>query len=130
MLFYDVINAVKVISLLGGFAFSIVSLVRIYRADPAGSRLTLMWVAVYVLYSACGVGAVIATLDGPKPPQAAAGIALFLLAWILYGAVWLTRMVPKAAPLSPLLARFPGPADAVLATAALAGLGIAAAAPL
>jgi hypothetical protein len=121
-----IFDALKLILLLTGMIGSIVELVRVYRADPVTFRVSMRWILVYAIYCGSGIGLVILSMHGPKPPQVALGVTMALMSWIFYGAVWLARVVPKAEPLKPWLARVPGYPEAVLAATAAIGLYLAA----
>ncbi len=77
------------------FAMSIPPAVEQYRRDRKGFWQTLRWMGVYALYIAVGVAILMLPADGPQPPAKAALATLFMLTWIAYGMVWLTRKVPR-----------------------------------
>ena len=83
--------AVVVATLAG----SIPAVVRQYRTDRPGFWKTLRLFAVYLAYVFAGLGMLLLLLRGPQPPAAAVAGTIFVLAWILYGSLWLTRGVPR-----------------------------------
>jgi len=77
------------------FAMSIPPAVDQYRRDRKGFWQTLKWMGVYALYIAVGIAILMLSAEGPQPSTKAAIATLFMLIWIAYGMVWLTRKVPR-----------------------------------
>lgn len=100
---------------------NLAALVDAWRADRPAFVQSMKLIGYYFLYCGLGLAIVVGTLDGPQPESRALGGTLFLLAWIFYGALWLARTAPRTQPIPGWIERYPGPADAVLVTAAVAG---------
>jgi hypothetical protein len=109
-------------TLAAGLMASLPALNRYWREDRTGFVKTLSLMAVYLVYGAAGIGITIALVTGPSPPDKAVALAAFLLTWILYGALWLTRSVPRHTPLPRWISEGFGLVDAVLIAISLAGL--------
>lgn len=92
-----------------------------WRSNRAVFLASIKLIAIYAAYCAIGIGALVSGLDGPQPEHRALGAVLFLVAWIFYGALWLTRLAPRYTELPRWIVRFPGPADAVLGAAGAIG---------
>ncbi len=65
------------------------------RTDPAGFRKTLKLAGLYLLYVAVAILITLWMLRGPQPALKGLAVFAFLLAWIFYGVLWLTRLVPR-----------------------------------
>lgn len=96
---------------LGALAASIPACVNQYRRDPAGFWKSLRLLGAYFLYVFAGVGLVLALLSGPQSETTAAAATVFAVAFILYGGLWLTRMVPRYREVPAFIDKFPGALD-------------------
>lgn len=76
---------------------SIAQVIVEYRRDPAFATTTFKWFGLYLLHLAAGIAPVIylAGRSHGGPPMKAVAAGLFALAWVAYGALWLTRVVPR-----------------------------------
>ncbi len=64
------------------------------RTDPAGVRKTLKLAGAYLLF--CGVGlAFVLWRINADPHTNGLAVLVFLVAWIFFGVLWLTRLVPR-----------------------------------
>lgn len=64
------------------------------RTDPAGVIKTLKLAGVYLLYVIAGIAFVLLRVYF-NPHTNGLAVMVFLLAWILFGVLWLTRTVPR-----------------------------------
>ena len=99
----------------------LVTLLAFWRSDRADFMASMKLIAIYAAYCAIGIGVLVSGLNGPQPESRALGGALLLIAWIFYGALWLTRLAPRYTELPRWIERCPGPADAVLGAAGAIG---------
>ena len=113
----------SLILILVGFYSAAQDAAQAWRQDRAAVLKTLPLMAVYFVYGATGIYMTVRLLDGPQPSDRAAALTAFLLAWILFGVVWLMRIVPRTGPLPAWIGERFGFADVVLLLAGSAGLG-------
>ena len=86
-----------------------------WRNDPPGAIKTLKLVGIYMLYAVLGVAGLILLLAAGQgdPDRLARPLTGAFFAWILYGALTLTRVMPRYYEQPRWLMRF-GIADVVL----------------
>jgi hypothetical protein len=65
------------------------------RKAPQGFWKTLRYAAVYLVYIFFGFAILLWHLRYPRPDASGAAAVIFLVGWIFYGALWLTRLVPR-----------------------------------
>ncbi len=85
------LNAVSALVLLVSMVLALMSLWRERAALAASAKA----IALYVLHCAVGLAIVLFLVDGPKPTEKALALTAFLLAWIILGALWMARNVPR-----------------------------------
>ncbi len=93
------------------------------RADPAGFRKTLRLAGLYLLYVSVAILITLWMLRGPQPALKGLAAFAFLLAWIFYGVLWLTRLVPRYRSLPAWVDRWPGALDYIFWVIILGTLG-------
>lgn len=113
-----ILQAVSAIVLVVSFVLTLMSLWR-ERATLAASARPI---ALYVLHCAIGIAIVLLLIDGPKPSDKALALTAFLLAWIVLGALWLARNVPRGHALPRWMGERWGTIDYVVAGLAAASL--------
>ena len=101
------------ILILGAFVGVMPAVREQYRRDRAGFWKTLRLLAIFFAYVLAGFGLVVPLLIEPQPQPEAKALAItaFLVAWIFYGALWLTRVVPRYRELPAFVDKFPGLLD-------------------
>lgn len=99
------------VAVLGALVATIPACVSQYRTDRAGFWKTLRLAGYYLLYVLAGIGLVLALLSAPQSEATAAAATVFAVAFILYGALWLTRMVPRYREVPAFIDKFPGALD-------------------
>jgi hypothetical protein len=82
-----------------------------YRRDRPGFWKTLRLLGLFFAYILAGFGLVVPLFIEPQPEAKALAITTFILAWIFYGALWLTRVVPRYRELPAFVDKFPGALD-------------------
>jgi hypothetical protein len=82
-----------------------------YRCDRAGFFKTLRVAGLYLLYVFAGIGLVLALLSGQPSAMTAVAATVFVVAFILYGGLWLARVVPRYRELPAFVDKFPGVLD-------------------
>jgi FtsH-binding integral membrane protein len=111
---------------LGAFVGVMPAVREQYRRDRAGFWKTLRLLAIFFIYVIAGFGLVVPLFVEPQPEAKAIAITAFLVAWIFYGALWLTRVVPRYRELPAFVDKFPGALDfafwAVMAAALAYGI--------
>ena len=118
----SLLDVLGVVSALLGFIAAVQDAARAWRQDRRAVLTTLQLIAAYVIYGGVGIFVAVRLLDGPQPPDRAAALTAFLLAWILFGTVWLTRIVPRTSPLPRWIGEGFGVLDVVLLLTGAAGL--------
>ncbi len=96
-----------------------------HRRDRAGFWKTLRLFGVYLLYIFANIGVLLWLLSGPQTAATAAAAALFGVAAIFYGALWLGRTVPRYRQLPAWFDRFPSGLDYTFWAAMAAALAYA-----
>jgi Flp pilus assembly protein TadB len=96
-----------------------------YRRDRAGFFKTLRIAGLYLLYVLAGIAILLCLLPGPRPAASAAAATAFIVGYILYGGLWLTRRVPRYRSLPAFIDRFPGALDYAFWTVLLVSLAAA-----
>jgi hypothetical protein len=84
---------------------------RQYHEDRAGFWQTMRLFALYLAYIVAGIGILLVLLRDPQTPVEAVAAGFFMLAWIINGSVWLTRLAPRYRELPALIDRFPSRVD-------------------
>ncbi len=120
---FSLFEIISLISILLGFVAAVQDAANAWRQDRGAVLKTLPLMAVYLVYGAAGIYIAIRLLDGPQPSDRAAALTAFLLSWILFGVVWLMRIVPRTGPLPSWIGERFGTADVVLLLTGSAGLG-------
>ncbi len=113
----------SLILVLLGVAAAVRDAAQAWRQDRGAVLKTLPLMAVYLVYGATGIYVTVRLLDGPQPSDRAAALTAFLVAWILFGIVWLMRIIPRTGPLPAWIGERFGFADFVLLLTGSAGLG-------
>lgn len=96
----------------------------VWRARHQVRIITAHWqqFALWLLMIAGVIVVAVATLNGPKPPLQALAGTLWILSWIVYVTVLLSRALPIRDGVMPeFLLRGPGLADAVLIAGIVGG---------
>lgn len=75
------------------------------RTDPAGFRKSLKIAGAYVVYCGVGIALVLWRVDA-NPDTNGLAVLVFLMAWILFGVLWLARLVPRPKKLPAWVDRF------------------------
>jgi len=106
-----------VLLMIGIVAANMPALMAQWHADRAGATKTLQLLAIYLTYCLIGAGVVIWLATQARLSGSASGALLaltgFAVGWVLYGALTLTRAVPRYRELPSWVTRF-GPADVVV----------------
>jgi hypothetical protein len=93
------------------------------RTDPAGFRKTLKLAGLYLLYVAVAILLTLWMLSGPQPALKGLAVFAFLLAWIFYGVLWLTRLVPRYRAIPAWIDKRPSALDCFFLAIILGSLG-------
>jgi uncharacterized membrane protein len=88
-----------------GVVTGIGAVVEQYRSNPRAVVRSLQLMAIYIVYAGLGIAFAALVLPGPQSSETAATAVVFIFAWIGFGLLWLLRLVPREAPLSPWIAR-------------------------
>ena len=77
-----------------------------------------------MLYAVTGIAGAAYLVDGPSATGKAVALTAALISWILYGVLWLVRLLPRAAPLPSWVgARF-GWLDAAFLVTTVVGVAV------
>ncbi len=110
---------------LGALAASVPACVDQYRRDRVGFFKTLRLAGLYLLYVFVGIGIMLALLAGPQSATTAAAATVFVVGFIFYGGLWLTRVVPRYRDLPASIDKFPSGLDYAFWTVMAASLAFA-----
>jgi hypothetical protein len=96
-----------------------------YHHDRAGFWGSMRLLAIFLIYVFAGIGIVLALLSGPQSSATAIAATVFVLAWILYGALWLTRLAPRYRELPAFIDKRPSGLDYAIVAVMTVSLGYA-----
>ena len=106
-----------VLLMIGIIAANMPAVMAQWHADRAGAVKTLQLFAIYLIYCLIGAGLVIWLATRARLSGSASGALLtltgFAVGWVLYGALTLTRAVPRYRDLPRFVTQF-GLADVVV----------------
>ncbi len=86
---------VTLISVLIVLGMTLPAAYRQYQTDREGFFKTLKVAGLYLIYCFVGIGLLLLMLSGPPSELKISWGMTFFLSWLLYGVLWLIRLVPR-----------------------------------
>lgn len=118
-------------TLLAALAIVAVTLpktIQMYRKDRAGFVKSMKLAGVYMAYCSVAIGIMLLLVDSKTatPPQTRAMVlTAFMLIWIMYGGIWLARLLPRHEQIPSWLERRPSFVDYAFIAAIVGSLAAA-----
>ena len=119
----DISESLTLLSVLIAMAMILPAAREQLRTDPAGFNKTLKLAGLYLLSVFIAIAITLWLISGPRPGVNVIFGMAFLLAWIFYGVLWLTRPVPRYRPLPVWIDKRLSALDYIFLTIILGGLG-------